>query len=93
MKLGVVFRGYIGGMKQFEERVDITAGFAAEIHGLADKHVEFLMALPGGDRYMIEIEFLDEPDPLQRYHRIGTDPTMMVLPLMVLPIRGGRFDN
>ena len=46
---------------------------------LAMKHAS---AVEGAD-HMIEIEFLDEPDPLQRYFRFGTDPSGMVKPIEV----------
>jgi len=78
----IAIRGFMGGVKQFEERMDISES-GDEIEGLAEKHALAMLALPGGYKHMIEIEFLDEPDPLERFFRIGTDPAMMVAPIEV----------
>ena len=78
----IAIRGFIGGVKQFEERIDVSES-GEELEGLAEKHARRLLALPGGEKQMIEIEFLDEPDPLQRFLRIGTDPSGMRAPIAV----------
>lgn len=38
---------------------------------------------------LVEFEFLDEPDPLQRFVRLGTDPRGMVMPLPLSPPNPG----
>lgn len=78
----ICVRGFIGGVRQFEERVDVSEA-GDELEGLAERHALDLFARPGGEKHMIELEFLDEPDPLDRFFRIGTDPEMMVRPLAV----------
>jgi hypothetical protein len=46
---------------------------------LAEQHAE--LALMG--LVMIEVENLDEPDPLRRFMRVGTDPRRMVAPVQL----------
>jgi hypothetical protein len=77
LKIGVAIRGFANGTKLFEERVWVGLD---EIDALATKHA---LALCAYRRHMIEVEFLDEPDPLQRFFRIGTDPSGMVRPMQV----------
>ena len=47
---------------------------------LAMEHIEQIQA---GTLGMIELEFVDEPDPLTRFFRIGVEPEGMVMPLRV----------
>lgn len=47
---------------------------------LAAKHAKAMVA---HELHMIEIEFLDEPNPLERFFRFGTDPSGMVIPIAV----------
>jgi hypothetical protein len=44
------------------------------------KHVERIVAQPN---HMIEVEYLDEPDPLKRFFRLGSDPRGMIDPVAV----------
>jgi len=75
----LAIRGFIRGVKQFEKRVEVNDnGDGLDV--LAERHAISLLALPGGDKHMIEFEFLDEPDPMQRFFRFGTDPAGMVRP-------------
>lgn len=76
----VRIRGWKGNSLAFDETAKIEEGQAQElITGLATRHAT---ALASG-AHLIEIEFLDEPDPLQRFFRFGTDPRRMVAPLQV----------
>jgi hypothetical protein len=76
MKLAI--RGYHGKSLIFEDRVDVE-GRDEVLPYFAEKHAKLLSGAP----HMIEIEFLDEPDPLQRFFRFGTDPSGMVIPIEV----------
>lgn len=40
--------------------------------------------------HMIELEFMDEADPTERYQRFGNDPSMMTEPIEI-PDRPGHF--
>ena len=76
MKIAV--RGYCGGVRVFEEIVDADLDDRA----MAQRHIDRVVHHP---RHMIEIEFLDEPDPMQRFLRFGSDTSMMVAPQKVGP--------
>jgi hypothetical protein len=81
-RVRIIVRGFIRGAKQFEERHSVDDG-TDQIERLAERHALALLALPGGENHMIEIEFPDEADPLQRFFRIGTSPDGMVNPIAV----------
>lgn len=71
----IAIRGFAGGKKLFEERIESTG---EDLDALACEHMLLLKDHP---LHMIEFEFLDEPDPKQRFFRIGTDPSGMVIPI------------
>jgi len=75
----VAIRGFAMGALVFEDRVELDENDLDQLlPGLAKKHGN---AMAVHHLHMIEIEFLDEPDPLARFFRIGTDPSGMVMPL------------
>jgi hypothetical protein len=78
----LAIRGYVAGEQQFEDllKLDDDAELDARIAILANDHAERLAAHA---LHMIEIEFLDEPNPLQRFFRFGSDPRLMRRPVMV----------
>lgn len=79
MILRVAIRGFVGDKVLFEDRADVESDdLDALLPGLAHKHS---VAMAEHRLHMIEIEFLDERDPLQRFFRIGTDPSGMVVPM------------
>jgi hypothetical protein len=77
----VAIRGYGSGKKQFEDRIMLDdQSLEKLVPGLAEKHST---ALAAHQLHMIEIEFLDEPDPNQRFFRFGTDSFDMVNPIRI----------
>lgn len=78
----LAIRGFVAGAQQFEDLLELNddAELDARIAMLANDHAE---ALAAHALHMIEIEFLDEPNPLQRFFRFGTDPRFMRRPVMV----------
>ena len=73
----LAIRGFADGRLLFEERVEIAETDIEKVPALAEKHATILAK---HRRHMLEIEFLDEPDPLTRFYRIGTDPSGMTMP-------------
>ena len=77
----LMIRTYINGTLQSAERVDIADDEPeSRIPQLAEEHARRLAHQPG----MIEFEFLDEPNLNERFFRIGTDPSLMVMPHRIL---------
>jgi hypothetical protein len=72
MKIAV--RGFAGGVRVFEEIMEANTVNP----DLAKQQINRVAHHP---RHMIEVEFLDEPDPLRRFFRFGTDTSRMVQPV------------
>ncbi len=81
MLVRLAILGFVGRRILFEDRVEVeAAALDAILPQLAKKHG---IALAQHRLHMIEIEFLDEPDPLQRFFRLGSDPSGMVIPIKI----------
>jgi hypothetical protein len=74
-------RAWIGGVKVCDEETDETSVRRAD----AEAWVRDMLRRFDGDKYphLFELEFLDEPDPEQRFFRFGTDAARMVAPLAI----------
>ena len=76
-------RGYLDRALKFEEHLELSDAEIPSLIGLVgEKHAE---AMAIGELDMVEFEFLDDPDPLQRFFRIGTNPSLMVKPMQISP--------
>jgi hypothetical protein len=75
----IIVRGYGDGELRFKDHIalDDVDDAMLDIFRLAESHRE---KLKPWDCWLIEVEFLDEPDPLQRFLRFGTDKDGMVDP-------------
>lgn len=81
MKIRLAIRGFVKREVQFEDRVEVESEDMENVlPELAAKHGE---AMKAHRLHMIEIEFLDEPDEKARFFRIGTDPSGMVMPIVL----------
>lgn len=77
----IVIRGYRNNTLLLEHQTEVAEDTLEELVPLlAEMHAASMAA---GELHMIEIEFLDEPDPLQRFFRFGTDPSRMVMPIQI----------
>jgi hypothetical protein len=65
-------RFFVNGKRKEVFTVPDAAVWSDKFQSFLDKHPEILT-----ERHMIEIEFLDEPDPRERFLRFGTDPNGM----------------
>lgn len=84
----LAIRGFRAGQRMFEELVDadsLDIGELAEQHALQLAFPHSATGTDGnnGTLHMVEIEFLDEPDPHQRFFRFGTDPSGMICPVAI----------
>lgn len=79
----VIVRGFAEGREQFAEPVVLPeGGWDRILPALAEKHALAMLAA-GHEKHMIEIEFPDEPNPMERFFRFGTDPDWMVQPIAI----------
>ena len=80
MTIRLAVRVFLDGIKEREDRISLDTELLEDIvRKLAEEHAEMMASRRG----MIEIEFLDELNPEQRFFRLGTDPAGMVMPVEV----------
>ena len=72
-------RGYGNGALIFQETVEVEDEPGLDL--LAKVQIDRLK--PFADKSMVEIEFLDELDPKERFFRFGTDRSRMVSPIAI----------
>lgn len=81
MKHRLAFRGFAHRKLLWEELVELEDDQLEDVlPGLAEKHAT---AMASHELHVVEVEFLDEPDPNERFFRFGTDPSGMGLPIQV----------
>lgn len=74
----LMVRGYSGPALLFQEKIEVES--EEDLSPLAKVQMERLIGHPEN---MVEIEFLDELDPKQRFFRFGSDPRRMRNPIGV----------
>ena len=77
----IAIRGFADGELKFEDRIDLPRRLSKRSFPAWPRSTR-----PGAGAYnlsMIEVQFLDEPDPEQAFFRFGNDPRGMVRPVAV----------
>jgi hypothetical protein len=83
-EMALAIRGFADKDLVFDVRITVDpANLDKIIPKLAEEHAAKLASY---ELHMIEVEFLDEPDPDERFFRFGTDPSGMVIPIAI-PLR------
>jgi hypothetical protein len=77
----LAIRGFASGARVFEDRVDATEDQIEKL--LPDLAAKHAAAMAAHELHVIEIEFLDEPNPNERFFRFGTEPAGMVAPIPI----------
>lgn len=79
MIIRLAIRGYAAGEVRWKESVLVDSNrLESVVSDMANRHAA---AMAAHELHMIEFEFLDDPNPNQRFFRIGTDPSGMVIPI------------
>lgn len=68
----IIVRGWGDGRLLFEDPLETEGRKSPE--DTARRQIETATAY---EKHMIEIEFVEEPDPMQRFFRFGNDKSMM----------------
>lgn len=81
MIIRLVVRGYLGSELIFRQNLALDSALVdSVIAAMAPKHSA---AMAAHELDMIEFEFPDDPNPDERFFRIGTNPDGMVMPIEV----------
>lgn len=78
----IIVRGYGDGKLVLEEQLEFN-----NPEDLAVDAIRQVETVQSYELHMLEIEFLDETDPLQRFKRFGTDTSRMVQPEEIFRVK------
>jgi hypothetical protein len=76
-----MIRGFLKRRVMFNRPMTMDADALEQV--LPDLAAEHAAAMNLGALDMIELEFLDEPNQLERYFRFGVNPAGMVMPIEI----------
>ena len=74
----ITVRGWGDGALIFQETLEVT-----DEHTMMRSAMEQIDMISPFERCCLEIEFLDETNPLERFYRFGTDTSRMVMPARI----------